>query len=424
MRYLASNVSSGLFILAASHAYDLHCAINKQNFDHSNHEIRLRVLVKQLQPNEPLLLKGSSLYLSQYEQETSNEVSCSYTHPSKLDLIWKTPNTKDEGWYCNFGEINFKVTKSIYIKSTSQIIQQNKDSYRGYLELLPASKTLFVINHVPMDHYLASLTNLEMSAGFPEEALKAQTIAARSYALSTALDRRSKLWPFDLYNTQIDQVYKGAKHETENSLRIAKETSGQVLTYSGKILKAFYHSSSGGHLEAPLNVWNSEHAQEIGAYEAKPNPYDKNLKNDLWSIQLSKNLGNQLQKVGAIRSVDITQRTEGKRVKQVTIRGERGNLKMTGSEFRNLLGPGWLKSTMFHVKAEKESLVIEGKGWGHGVGMSQWGAKNMAASGSTAREILKFYYPKAKLSIYGSKKPSIPLSTPSTETFNSMPLAR
>ncbi|HVJ64906.1 MAG TPA: SpoIID/LytB domain-containing protein [Bdellovibrionota bacterium] len=372
--------------------------------------IRLRVLLKKINQDEVLSIGGGKVFVGSDERATAPSLQCSYYSGLAQPLMWTNPLLQADRWHCKSTTQNLKVEAPIFVHAKGAALTLDGDAFRGHLELVPLKNQLLVINHVPIDAYLASLANSEMSASFPTEALKAQIIAARSYALSTALDRRQKRWPFDLYNTQFDQVYRGIRYETPKSWELARLTTRQVLNYKRNVLKAYYHSSSGGQLEVPLNVW-SDSRLHAGAYRAKVNPYDKNIGSGIWQITLSRDLGKQIKASGPFRDIRVMERTEGKRVKRLRIVGDRGQTELSGVQFRNLFGSGWIKSALFDVKKQGSSFVIQGKGWGHGVGMSQWGAKVMADAGKSAEQILKFYYPGANVAIYGRAASSTPLSS-------------
>jgi stage II sporulation protein D len=380
----------------------------------STNEILLRVLVATVKPDQSLTLSGSNIFMGSADHKTSDSIKCEFHSGLSVGSLWSNPMLELHKWHCKSERQMAKVDSSLFIHSHRRLLSFNGQTYRGHLELVLNKNSLQVINHVPLDAYLASLANSEMSSSFPEEAIKAQIIAARSYALSMALERRKKHWSFDLYNTQYDQVYRGVQYESAKSWKLAKETSRQVLRFDRGVLKAFYHSSSGGHLELPTNVWSRNKAAGTeAAYRAKPNPYDENLKGGSWSINLSRELGEQVRATGPFLEIKVLERTEGKRVRRLQITGKRGKTQFSGVQFRNLFGPGWIKSALFDVKKQGSSFVIEGKGWGHGVGMSQWGAKVMADRGKSAEQILKFYYPEASVAIYG-KPTSISSSGPTT----------
>lgn len=398
-RFVHDRLAILLTLMGAVLSYkNLHAAAS------SSSDIRLRVLIEQIKPNEKFYATSPNMFIGSNDLETSDHVSCEFRSLRSYVTPLKRHKKDSSFWFCNSANQSVKIERNLHIHSQTGVISIGEQSYRGHIELLATKDSLYVINHVPLDAYLASLANTEMSSSFPEAALQAQIIAARSYALSTALERRKKMWPFDLYNSQVDQVYKGLSYESTKSWKLARSTARQVLSFNGSVLKAYYHSSSGGQLELPLNVWGGEKAQETGAYKAKPNPYDQKNSADRWQIKLSPDMGAQIKGSGTIHDIKILSRTEGKRVKTLQILGAKGKTLMSGVQFRNLFGPGWIKSALFDIKKQGNAFLIEGRGWGHGVGMSQMGAKVMADTGKSAEQILKFYYPGAHVSIYGRKR--------------------
>lgn len=362
----------------------------------------LRVLIGQISKENVFAASGRDLFVGSDDRNLNSNIACEFQAGDLSSLIWKNPFLENQKWHCKFGDQLITLEKNIYLHSLGEIITTGKHSYRGHIELLATKDALYVINHVPADAYLASLVNSEMSPSFPPAALKAQIIAARSYAMATTEDRRKKMWPFDLYSSQSDQVYKGSHFESPQSWSLVKSSGQKVLKFRNNVLKAFYHSSSGGQLEAPLNVWGGDHVGEAGAYQARPNPYDRDLKSDGWSATLGADAGAQMASTGNISEIKVLQRTEGQRVKKISVKGSRGTTQFSGTQFRSLFGTGLIRSTLFEVKKQGSSFVIKGRGWGHGVGMSQWGAKAMADSGKSAEQILKFYYPGAHVADLGT----------------------
>jgi stage II sporulation protein D len=266
--------------------------------------------------------------------------------------------------------------------------------YRGKIELRSFNDWIYVINHVDVDSYVTSVVGKEITERFPDEAIKAQIIAARSYALATAADRRRSDRPFDLYCTQKDQVYLGMGQEFLNIKKLVEETRGEVLYHQEHVLKAYFHAASGGFSELPQNVWDANSLDiDRMAFRAEPSPYDHKLAYTKWKITLSPEMGALIPDVGEILDLRVLKRSEGRRVQEMEIRGKKGWTRLKGTEFRDYMGTGFLKSTYFFVKRVGNLWNIEGAGWGHGVGMSQWGAKSMAHDGKSAKQILSFYYP-------------------------------
>lgn|GEM_PF-1454683 len=293
-------------------------------------------------------------------------------------------------WSCLGQNYRRVLTGPSRFEPSAGFVQVNGEFYRGAVDLVPVGERLLLINEVELSYYLAGLVNKEMRADYPHEALKAQIVAARSYALATAADRRRAGSPFDLHSTEADQVYAGTGSENAQAHRLVREVRNEVLFHREEVLKAYYHSSSGGRSEVPSNVWGL--GRDERAYVSRASPVDEKLAVD-WSVVLSPNMGLRWREIGRIRSVRVVERSNGFRVKRVEVAGEHGTRVWTGAELRARLGPRWLKSTAFTVERVGQGWQLKGRGWGHGVGLSQLGAREMARQGKSYRQILDFYYP-------------------------------
>lgn len=360
----------------------------------NSNQLRLRVLLDIVKWNDGFKLSSNALFLDSDYQKSAPTLSCEHSEEINKNP-WKLNIVNQNGWYCNLSGNVFFLDQEKYIHSFENKFHYNGKSYFGHIKLRPSDTGLQVINYVNVDDYLSSVVSSEMGLSFPEESLKAQIIAARSYALATANERRLKGIPFDLYATQYDQVYKGVDASYLKLRALVEDTKQSVLKFNNNVLKAYYHSSSGGHSETPEHVWKERGNRGKFAYKAKPNPYDAELNSTKWSLNLSPEIGELFEGVGRIRDIKILKRTPGRRVLKLKLIGSKGSKVLSGSQFRQTLGPGWLKSALFEVIKEDKKIVLSGSGWGHGVGMSQMGAKVMAKHGKKAEEILKFYYPNA-----------------------------
>ncbi len=295
-------------------------------------------------------------------------------------------------WICRSGGIQQSLRyRRIDLLVSGGFIMLNNQMYRGNLRLIQDNEKLQVINVVGLDSYLAGLVNKEVRSDWPEEAVKAQIIAARSYALATAADRRKKDSLYDLNSDESDQVYDGFLPEDAQATRLVRQTEGLVIFHREEVLKAYYHSSNGGFSELPENVWGNA-SFDNSAYLARASPFDQADKSNEWQVQISPHMGSLLG-VGRIHNMRITNRSRGQRVKSLIVSGSDGSKALSGPQFRNSFGTRWLKSTLFSIDETGVGWVLRGRGWGHGVGLSQLGARRMAKKGRTAQQILDFYYP-------------------------------
>jgi len=259
--------------------------------------------------------------------------------------------------------------------------------YRGRTQLVPTSKGLTAVNHVNLEHYLYSVLGAEMSPSWPLEALKAQAVAARSFALHK---RSSGTSVYDVTNTTSSQVYKGIETEAQSTHQAVNATAGQVMTYGGKVILAAFHSSSGGHTENVEDIWTQPLPYLRGVAD-----YDMGAPVFQWTKSFSKGeMSRLISGVGNVVSMTPERRTPQGRVVTMKVQGDRGTKRVSGNDLRSALG---LRSTLFAVSSTGSGFQIDGRGYGHGLGLSQWGAHNLAAQGTNYQQILGHYYQSATL---------------------------
>ena len=281
----------------------------------------------------------------------------------------------------------------------SATISLNGKRLRGTLEIVRQKNlTLLIINHVALEEYLRGVLSKEAPDYWPEEALKAIAIAARTYAV---YQRASKAQvDYDVTGDVMSQDYGGKTAEKAATTRAVKETAGLILAYHGKLFPTFYHSTCGGM---------TEHSRVMGDYNIEPlqggiacslcaaSPFFK------WQRRLTRaDLAWALRKsshgsIGTIRDVRVTKRTPSGRAQEITLSGSLRTLRLTGYDLRVLLGFEQIRSTFFTVEPVGDDFVVEGHGWGHGVGLCQWGSAELARRGLLAPEILSYYYRGAAL---------------------------
>lgn len=270
------------------------------------------------------------------------------------------------------------------------------------------SGRLDVIVVMPVEDYLAGVIPSEMPVHWPQEALKAQAVAARSFALRMKAIRRS--WTFDVDTTVFDQVHR---FEEEMDLtpriktklkQVIRETSGEILIdESDRILKAFYSADCGCASEDPKFVWgvdtNFHSVKDPTCGMRKTKEWDlvisrPELRRRLLSIL-------QMKETGLLKALHVGQRSPSGRVSTVVaaveVEGKSENRVLSSQDFRRLIGFEKVKSTDFALKWLGDDLHIRGKGIGHGVGLCQTGARSLAQTGANYQDILKLYYPRAKI---------------------------
>ena len=234
---------------------------------------------------------------------------------------------------------NVPYFRSLENRNDERIIVVNDKKYRGDIEIKRYSDSdMTVINVVGMQEYLYGVVPREIGGNSPYEAVKAQAIVARTYAIKN-YEKRMK-WGFNLYPTVDDQAYGGYEWENVNSNRAVDETDGQVVTYDGKLIDGYYFSTSGGYTENSENVWTSA----LGYLKAVPDPYEPdNLSKTKWTVELTADeIEERLAKygvdVGSVINVEPTEYTEAGRVLELKIEGTEGTEIITKSKARTYLG--------------------------------------------------------------------------------------
>ncbi len=321
-------------------------------------------------------------------------------------------------------------------------------TYRGHMRVHSGSSSgVTLVNVVPLEEYLYGVVACEMPASWPEDALKAQAVAARTYAVNAMRLPRSP-GVFDLCCTTMSQVYGGIPREHARTTAAVNATKGEVLLHEGRIISAYYHSTSGGHTEHSEIVWTGY----LGYARGVPD-YDQDSPHYRWTVAWTpEDVGTLLARrgylVGAVTAIaPAGQQGASGRWTHYEVSGTQGSARLTAERLRSALG---LRSTLFEVRygvastapltsvfpnyrtafvygaapgrfraqsissyyvmgedgevttvnwptvlsayGTPDAMEFAGGGWGHGVGMSQYGARGMANLGYTYRQILSHFY--------------------------------
>lgn len=260
--------------------------------------------------------------------------------------------------------------------------------YRGRTRLSVAGSSVLALNLIDLEDYLYSVVGAEAIPTWPLEALKAQAVAARTYALYKSATSSNRF--YDLDTSTKTQVYKGLDTEFLSTQAAVNATTGQILTYRGKPILAAFHSSSGGHTENVEDVWSSALPYLRGVVD-----YDQEAPVFQWNKSVSAGqLTRAIGGIGTIRSLAPAQMTPLGRVLAMKVVGSRGSKVLSGSKIREILD---LRSTLFTVIPTNGGFEIQGRGYGHGIGLSQWGTHYLASQGITYDRIVAHYYQNAQL---------------------------
>ena len=265
-------------------------------------------------------------------------------------------------------------------------------------------RTIEGIQAVPLETYVLGAVAAEVYASWPRESLRAQAVVARTYALHERNRRRRAGEPFDVEDSVISQRY--VLGEVSGSIRRAvQDTRGEVLTYQGRPLLAAFHASAGGRTASAEEVWGT------------PVPYlrpvagmDDDAPDFFWSYEIPlADLADALRSAGyatgPVVQVRILDRSPSGRVTRL----QAGEVRLSGRELRSVLGGRAIRSSLFEVRPAPGVVRFLGSGAGHGVGLSQWGARSLAERNWGYHQILDHYYPGSRLVVLRS-----PVADPET----------
>ena len=266
-------------------------------------------------------------------------------------------------------------------------ISVNGTRVRGDVVAVLGKDGLQLVNVIALEDYLVGVLGSEMPTSFPLEALKAQSVAARTYALQKKLEQYGQ--PFHLGSGVISQVYGGLQAENPRTRQAVQETAGLVLTYELQPIEAYFHSSCGGRTETGFQALG----RDLPYLKAVSCPCGK-LPQSEWTLKIE---GKELQTLSGGKvpaGLQVAGRTPTGRATRVQV----GARNLDAVSFRERVGYQRVKSLQFDVeKGVGSQVVLHGHGFGHGAGLCQWGAKVLAEQGRNFREILTHYYPGTEL---------------------------
>jgi len=276
----------------------------------------------------------------------------------------------------------------------------NKRQYRGWVLLRVRRGVLQIINTVNVEGYLAGVIGEEMPSSWPKAALEAQAIAARTYVVYEICRRMGEA-AYDVVDSTASQVYGGVNAETSSTINAVKATRGLILTYHGKVLKAYFHSACGGHTTSAARVWGGadipplagvqcDYCRDSKYYRWKPAP-------GFTQTEVRKALAEGGVSIGSIRDIRTVDVDASGRARVLVVKGSTGQASIPPDRFRKLLGTRRLRSTAFEVKKTARGFTFNGRGFGHGVGMCQYGALGLSRRGLAGEEIVRYYYPRAEV---------------------------
>ena len=280
----------------------------------------------------------------------------------------------------------------VIMTAKGDMLSVNGAPYRGNLKIQKRTAGgMDVINILDVEAYLYGVVPKEMSPQWYPEALKAQAIAARTYVLYQKGKNKNR--DYDAIASTTSQMYGGAGAEMEASNQAVDETRGMVILYNGQLALTYFHANSGGMTEDAKSVWNAD----IPYLRAVRDDYSIKAPNYSWTLSLSadeirKALNHRGFEIGSIERLVPVDVSPSGRIQKIKIFHGGGEAIVKGTDFRIKIDPTLIKSTLFTMISEEDGIRLEGKGYGHGVGMSQGGAYIMAREGCSYSDILKHYY--------------------------------
>lgn len=274
-----------------------------------------------------------------------------------------------------------------------------KNAYTGKLYAVPNGKTFRLIEHADLENYLLGVLPYEMSPSWPLEALKAQAVAARTYTLMQ-LNGKKKA-DFDLYNDVRSQMYKGAGKTYDSVQKAVEQTRGQTLTYQGQPFHTYYHANCGGGTD-DAKIWTGSKGPTPKPLTGASCGYDKKSKSYSWSNTVPLASINKFAAAnglkGGVTKIKIAERTHTKRAETLEFITSKGKKTLSCAKFRLAVGSSLLKSCKItDINKNNRGFAFQGRGYGHGIGMCQDGAKGMAEADKNYKKILAHYFPSSKL---------------------------
>jgi stage II sporulation protein D len=266
----------------------------------------------------------------------------------------------------------------------------------GSLKILLRGNGLLLVNDVDLEEYIKGVVPAEMSPGWHPEALKAQAVVARTYALYQRMLNKSR--EYDLVATVQDQVYQGRQGMDQRVQEAVESTRGVAVAYQNAPIYAAFSSTAAGPTEDAMNVWS----KDLPYLKGVDCPFDVNAPRYQWRAvlkvqDLEATFRRQGVDVGAIASLTPFAYSKAGRVTKLRILHSRGELILRGEDFRRLIGYSVIPSTQFDVESIGWEIALSGRGSGHAVGLCQWGAKEMAEHGYPYTTILAYYFPGTEL---------------------------
>lgn len=340
------------------------------------------------------------LGLNNFQVESNGKIWKSYSAGKQISISRKGNDIVVDG-----KAFKVPVYLSTGNESPSFVVKGNK--YRGKMKIIPSawSNGVTVVNQIPMELYLMGVVPSEIVPSWKLDAIKAQAVAARTYAVYHRGGYRSA--GYDMTDDTRSQVYRGYSVETAATNKAVEETAGEIITYNGKAIDALFHANGGGYTEDSESVWGSFVPYLRGVKEESSSVVNRTWSKTVSIDAFSNTLSREGYSVGKLKGIGLSRLRMGNnkskdrgvsgRVKSMELIGKSGRKLVPGDVVQNALGLG---STLFDISAKGKNLIITGYGLGHGLGLSQWGAEAMAEKNGDGKD----YYKKILLHYFTGSK--------------------
>ncbi len=348
-----------------------------------NTSILVRVLLFEVSKNSTININTDNTMKIVYKTKEREKIV--YSNNEKQNTIKIKDRlilfNDEECYYIEFEGIN------------NSLIKINKKNYKGKIIIRREEKKYLIINEIDIEEYVKGVITQEIGMSWHSEVIKAQSIIARTYAYYYVQKAPDAI--YHLKADYLSQVYGGVNSETEKTNKLVEETRGIIIVSNSKPIIAYYHSDSGGHTETSKNVWGITDNYTISKIDkygvSSPVRY---WKTRIKSDEIKEKLNNNGYNVNEIEKIIFKNRTASGRYKTIEIYYDGGKLELDSNKFRILMdSQSQIKSTLFiDIYKDGDYFCFEGRGFGHGVGLAQWSAKEMAESGKNYKEILEYFY--------------------------------
>lgn len=298
-------------------------------------------------------------------------------------------------------------TNPIMIESLGHGIRIKGAHYRQAVEIWrETSGKITVINDITVEDYLKGVLPSEVNPSWPMESLKAQAIASRTYALFKMIENGGQR--YHLSKDVLSQVYGGKNLEHSITTRAVEETQGQIMVFKNKVFPAYFHSTCGGLTTRAEYIWPIEPHPSLQGVECNFCWKSKHYRwqSDFTKAEIEKKLAEHGLKTGGIRNIAVGEKDATGRAKYFMIKTAKEEIPVHSNDFRLWVSPQKFKSTWIQsITKTKTGYNVKGRGWGHGVGLCQYGTKQLGEMGYTSTRILNYYYPGAQIVQYWSEMP-------------------